>query len=318
MDEQTAFVLALQILALFSIAGALLLYLLCKIQKTDTVTFENIPGAGKPILVTCADNCLGLQISIHLANRGFRVFSGLKNGAGTGASSDSISARVIRSWQKNRESQNVIMHGSIVALPLDVNREDILHEAADIIRGHLPAGEDGIWAVINTTGLIYKGRLDLQDTSHWEAMFKTNVIGVLRSARVFQGLLRNTSGRIITIGPEDCTESGLVGYAATRHAVKGASIALRKELEPLGIKVVTLEPKGFSTEGLYILPKIKKIEDQTEISIDLNGSIEYHPKALPPHALQIIDVCLTTSKPKENYTLRYKYPWSQPLQLLTM
>ncbi|KAK9870062.1 hypothetical protein WA026_006156 [Henosepilachna vigintioctopunctata] len=318
MDEQIAFVLALQILALFSIAGALLLYLFCKIQKSDTVTFENIPGAGKPILVTSADNAIGLQISIHLANRGFRVFSGLKEGAGSGSPEDSVSARVIRSWQKDRESQNVIMHGSIVALPLDVNREDLLHEAADIIRGHLPAGEDGIWAVINTNGLIYKGRLDQQDVSLWDAMFKTNVVGILRAARAFQGLLRNTSGRIITIGPEECSDSGFVAYAATRFAVKGASDALRKELEPIGIKVVTLEPKGYSTEGLYVIPKTKKRDDQTEISMDPSGCMEYYPKALTGHSLQVLDVCLTTSLPKESYSLTYKYPWSQPLQLLTL
>jgi hypothetical protein len=33
--------------------------------------------------------------------------------------------------------------GALVALPLDVTREDLLHEAVDIIRAHLPAGEDG-------------------------------------------------------------------------------------------------------------------------------------------------------------------------------
>lgn len=73
MDEQTAFVLALQILALFSIAGALLLYLLCKIPKTDSVILDNIPGASKPVLVTCADNAIGLQVrptssSVQLIN----------------------------------------------------------------------------------------------------------------------------------------------------------------------------------------------------------------------------------------------------------
>ncbi|XP_044755070.1 D-beta-hydroxybutyrate dehydrogenase, mitochondrial-like [Coccinella septempunctata] len=298
MDEQTAFVLALQILALFSIAGALLLYLICKIQKTESVTLENIPGASKPILVTCADNAIGLQISIHLANRGFRVFSGLKEGAGTGSSEDSVAARVIRSWQKNRESQNGLVRGSIVALPLDVNREDLIQEAADIIRAHLQAGEDGLWAVINTTGLIYRGRLDQQDISHWEAMFKTNLVGVLRTSRAFQGLPRNTSGRIVTIGREECSDGGFVSYAATRYAVLGATDALRKELAPTGIKVISLEPKGFHTEDLYVIPKPRKNSEQTEISVDINGCLEYYPKALPSYSLQILDVCLTTRNPK--------------------
>lgn len=83
-----------------------------------------------------------LQIALHLANRGFRVFAGLKEGASSGSSDDSASSRVIRAWQKHRES--VQGQGALIALPLDVTREDLLHEAVDIIRAHLPAGEDGM------------------------------------------------------------------------------------------------------------------------------------------------------------------------------
>ncbi|KAF2899853.1 hypothetical protein ILUMI_06332, partial [Ignelater luminosus] len=62
MDEQTALVLALQLVALFSIAGALLLYLLCKIRTNSNPEIgDSIPGGGKPILVTSCDNAIGLQ-----------------------------------------------------------------------------------------------------------------------------------------------------------------------------------------------------------------------------------------------------------------
>lgn len=166
MDEQTALVLALQLVALFSIAGALLLYLLCKIRtNSNPEVGDSIPGGGKPILVTSCDNAIGLQvcilinslkectavkensfsfkIAIHLANRGFRVFAGLRDGASAGLSSDSTSSRIIRAWQKHRESLSTPLQGSLIALPLDVTREDLSHEAVDIIRAHLPAGEDG-------------------------------------------------------------------------------------------------------------------------------------------------------------------------------
>lgn len=65
MDENTAVVLTLQLVTLFSIAGALLLYLLCKIRTglgSDS-TNGTLPGAGKPVLVTSADNAIGLQVS---------------------------------------------------------------------------------------------------------------------------------------------------------------------------------------------------------------------------------------------------------------
>lgn len=92
-----------------------------------------------------------------MANRGFRVFAGLKEGcAGEGTSSttktttkttsssnDTVSGKVLKAWQKFRESNPLQKQGAIVVLPLDVTREDLLHEAVDIIRTHLPAGEDG-------------------------------------------------------------------------------------------------------------------------------------------------------------------------------
>lgn len=67
MDENTAVVLTLQLVALFSIAGALLLYLLCKIRTGVGSDFLDgaCPGACKPVLVTAADNAIGLQVSIY-------------------------------------------------------------------------------------------------------------------------------------------------------------------------------------------------------------------------------------------------------------
>lgn len=110
--------------------------------------------------------------------------------------------------------------------------------------------------MINTSGLSYRGRLDQQDIAHWDAILKTNVVGVLRTARTFQGLLRNTSGRLINFGVPDSAEAGLVAYTASRYAVEGASNALRHELAPVGIKVVTLHLSRFAPELLFVTPKL--------------------------------------------------------------
>ncbi|XP_060532190.1 D-beta-hydroxybutyrate dehydrogenase, mitochondrial [Cylas formicarius] len=313
MDSQTMLVLSLQLVALFSIAGALLLYLLCKIRANESISSEASTGGGKPILVTCCDNVIGLQIALHLANLGFRVFAGLKSGASSGSAEDSVSAKVIRAWQKHRES--VQGPGTIVAFPLDVTREDLLHESVDIIRAHLPAGKDGIWAVICTNGLTYRGSLMHQDIAHWDAILKTNIVGVLRTARTYQNLLKNTNGRIITIGTTDNMGEGLVAYAASRYAVEGASNALRQELAPFGIKVVTVNPMGILPELLFCQPKPAKRADSDDVSVDINGSMDYQPIVLSERALEILDVALTTKDPRNNYTLEYKYRWSKPLNL---
>ncbi|XP_050299209.1 D-beta-hydroxybutyrate dehydrogenase, mitochondrial [Anthonomus grandis grandis] len=312
MDQQTAWMLALQLVALISIAGAILLYLVCKIRGgSDPACTESGPGAGKAVLVTCCDNAMGLQIAIHLANLGFRVFAGLKPGP---ESESSASAQVIRAWQKHRET--VQKHGNIVALPLDVTREDLLYESVDIIRAHLPAGEDGIWAVICTNGSTYRNPLTQQNIDHWDSLLKINVIGVLRTARTFQNLLKNSRGRILTIGTTDNMGSGLVVYAASRFAVEGASYALKHELSPFGIKVVTLNPMGIMPELLFCQPKISKKIDADKVCVEINGGVEFQPHVLSARALEIVDQALTIKEPRNSYKLEYKYnKWMYPLQI---
>lgn len=104
--------------------------------------------------------------------------------------------------------------------------------------------------------MSYRGRLDQQDIGHWDAMLKTNVVGLLRTARTFQSLLRNTKGRLVTLGACDSVDAGSVACTATRYAVEGASDVLRKELAPLGIRVVTLHPKGVGADYMFCTPKL--------------------------------------------------------------
>ncbi|XP_018329967.1 D-beta-hydroxybutyrate dehydrogenase, mitochondrial [Agrilus planipennis] len=318
MDVQTALVFALQLVALFSIAGALLLYLLCKIRGNSKPDENGTsPGGGKPVLITCCDNVVGLQVAIHLANRGFRVFAGLKEGATEGCNNDdSVPSRVIRSWQKHRESTECLTTGALIALPIDVTREDVLHEAVDIIRAHLPAGKDGLWAVINTGGLLYRGKLDQQNISHWDAMLKTTVLGILRVTRAFQGLLRSAGGRIITFGAIEGGEAGLVAYTASRYAVEGASNALREELSPMGIKVVCLNNHGLPDDLMFAMPKLKSKQESGDVSVDMSGCLDYYPTALSDTALQTLDVAITSGKPKRNYTLMRNPKWLNPLQFV--
>lgn len=108
-------------------------------------------------------------------------------------------------------------------------------------------------AVINTAGTVIRGRIENQDSMHWETMFKTNVLGSLRTARAFIGLLRPTRGRLIYFGacnPGD----GLVAFTASRVAVEGCVDALRTELHSYGINVIALDSHGVPAESLFRAP----------------------------------------------------------------
>lgn len=245
MEPATTLVLSIQLLALFSIAGALLLYLLCKVRGTNSDPTDG--QCGGTVLITSADTALGLQLCTHLAQRGCRVFAGMKDPV------DSLPAKLLRGWMKMKENMDTPLTGSIFPLCVDVTREDILKEATESMGAHLNAGERGILAVINTAGVVYRGRIEQQDSQQWEAMFKTNVLGSLRTARAFAGLLRPTRGRLIYFGAGN-EGDGLVAFSASRVAVDGCADALRKELQPYGIGVVSLNTAGVPAESLFRSP----------------------------------------------------------------
>lgn len=246
MDLQTALVLAVQLFALFSIAGALLLYLICKVKQSSQIKLSDGLQSGT-VLITSADTALGLQLSTHLANRGCRVFAGMKE------AEDSLPAKLLRGWMKMRESSDEPVTGSIVPMKLDVTREDVLREATDAMGAYMNAGERGIMAVINTSGVIHRGKVEHQDVMQWENMLKTNILGSLRVAKAFVGFLRPTRGRLIYLGAGH-TGDGLVAFTASKIAVEACAEELRKELQPYGVSVVALDTNGVPAEALYRPP----------------------------------------------------------------
>uniref|UniRef100_A0A023EZV8 Putative corticosteroid 11-beta-dehydrogenase n=1 Tax=Triatoma infestans TaxID=30076 RepID=A0A023EZV8_TRIIF len=319
MDEQTALVLAVQLTALCCIAGSLLLYLLCKAKRTannqlngeqseqhqqpqeteNVVVEEDLCPPVKYVLVTCVQNQLGLQLVLRLARLGFRVFAGLQDG-----DLDCDAARIIRAKMKSLESVPGAGQGAVILFPLDVTREDSLHEGVDHIRRHLPAGQHGLWAVVHTAGVVVKGRLEVQESCLWDSMFKVNVVGTLRTARALLPLLKVTKGRLITVGLSgECRNgAGVVAYTAARHAVAGASNALGHELAHLGISVVVINTGPITAEHMYHRVRVSRPANEEKTPSELY--LQYKVDTLPDYALETIEETLLCARPKSTYELR--------------
>jgi len=256
MEPMTMLVLAFQLLALFSIAGALLIYLICKVRE-DSASASADSQPSRVVLVTSADTALGLQLCTHLANKGCRVFAGMKE------AHDSLPAKLLCGWMKIREYSEEPIAGTIIPMRLDVTREDVLREATVSMGAHLNADERGIAAVINTSGSVFRGKVESQDVQQWEHMLKTNILGTLRVAKAFVGFLRPTRGRLLYLGgggggggsgAARTGGDGLVAFNASRVAVDKCAEELRKELQPYGVSVVALDTCGMTAESLYKAP----------------------------------------------------------------
>ena len=123
--------------------------------------------------------------------------------------------------------------------------------------------------LVNNAGFGYFGAIEESDEKEVRSMFETNFWGLAEVTRAALPTMRaRKSGAIINIS----SIGGFVGfpgvgyYNATKFAVNGFSEALKKEVEPLGIKVILVQPSGFRTDwaGRSANDATSKIDDYTE------------------------------------------------------
>ena len=105
--------------------------------------------------------------------------------------------------------------------------------------------------LVNNAGYGYFTAIEEGEEDKIRAQFETNFFGLVKVIQqVLPGMRRQRSGYIINFS----SIGGLVGfpstgyYHATKFAVEGLSESLSKEVEPLGIKVLLVEPGSFRTD----------------------------------------------------------------------
>jgi len=105
--------------------------------------------------------------------------------------------------------------------------------------------------LVNNAGYGYLSAVEEGEDPEIRAMFETNFFGLAAMIRaVLPGMRSRGQGHIVNIS----SVGGIIGfpgsgyYAATKFAVEGLSESLSKEVEPLGIHVLVVEPGPFRTD----------------------------------------------------------------------
>jgi NAD(P)-dependent dehydrogenase (short-subunit alcohol dehydrogenase family) len=134
-----------------------------------------------------------------------------------------------------------------LALKLDVTDKA---EAVQAVKS-AESAFGSIDVLVNNAGFGYVGALEESDEDEVRAMMETNFFGLARMIHeVLPGMRRRRRGNIVNVS----SIGGLIGfpgvgyYNATKFAVEGLSESLAKEVAPLGIRVLLVEPGPFRTD----------------------------------------------------------------------
>jgi NAD(P)-dependent dehydrogenase (short-subunit alcohol dehydrogenase family) len=137
--------------------------------------------------------------------------------------------------------------GNALVLKLDVTDRTQAESAVKAALDHFGC----IDVLVNNAGIGYFAAVEESDEQEVRKMFDVNVFGLSRMIHiVLPGMRKRRQGFIVNLSSIAGLRSfpALGYYNSTKFAVEGLSEALWQEVEPLGIKVMLVEPSGFRTD----------------------------------------------------------------------
>ena len=181
----------------------------------------------KPVwIITGCSTGFGMEIAKHVLELGYSVV---------------VTARA------PDDVRDLAQHGDALILKLDITDRSQVEEAVKAAEDHF----GGIDVLVNNAGIGYFAAVEESDEMEIRKMFEVNFFGLCRMIHVvLPGMRKRRKGFIVNLSSIAGLRSfpALGYYNATKFAVEGVSEALWQEVEPLGIKVMLVEPSGFRTD----------------------------------------------------------------------
>ncbi len=170
--------------------------------------------------MTGASTGMGAATARSLAARGFHVLAGVRR--------DPVSAPGIE--------------------PVVLDITDPAHVEA--LAARVTADPRPLHAVVNNAGIQVNGPVETLPLPEWRHVFEVNLFGHVAVTQALLPALLRGGGRVVNIssigGKAAMPTYG--AYAGAKFALEAVSDALRREVGPLGVRVIVVEPGGVRTE----------------------------------------------------------------------
>jgi NAD(P)-dependent dehydrogenase (short-subunit alcohol dehydrogenase family) len=180
-------------------------------------------------LITGTSTGIGLETALHFANQGYQVFAGARN-------PDAVAKRP-----------------NLIALKLDVDRDESVREAVDQVQQQAGA----IDVLVNNAGIGFAGAVEYVPIDKVRAIFETNFYGAVRMMQaVLPSMRERRGGSIVNVTSVmgHLTLGCHAFYSATKFALAAVSESLAIEVKPFGVRIAIIEP------GVILTPIWNKAE----------------------------------------------------------
>lgn len=201
-------------------------------ERSKEVEMGAIKGKA---LVTGASSGIGRETVRRLAQEGFQVIASAR--------------RKERLDELAKENQNIISR------PVDLSDAQELEKFCQ----ELSNLTEPVSVLVNNAGFSVRGAIEDVSLDSIRRLFEVNLFALIRITQAcLPGMRRLRQGTIVNL-------SSVVGkfpypmsgpYAATKHAVEAISDALRMEVRPFGIRVITIRPGAIGTEFNEVANKL--------------------------------------------------------------
>ena len=246
----------------------------------------------KVALVTGSSSGIGFETSLMLARAGFNTYASMRN---------------------LEKSKNITEIAKKEKLPLQVVQLDVNNDGSvkDAIVKIIKA-DQRIDVLINNAGYGLFGSVEDTSIEEIKAQFETNFFGVVRvTQQVLPLMRRQNSGTIVNVS----SVGGRIGlpalsaYHSTKFALEGLSESIAFELEPIGIRVVIIEPGVIRTNILNSSSSAKKALDpkspyfslSQKLSDNFKSMMESESTSSPEEVAKVILQAVTSENPQLRY-----------------